>query len=391
MGSPESPNPIGGDGAAPLAVALVALLVCGCNVAAVLTAGAWVNPASFRYLFGVLLTPFLFFGLLVRLLPGRRPAVGSALVTAGIAAFAAVQVSAQVPGFRWHHLRLPRSPLAQTIDRLARERGLRAGLADYWSARSVQLLATEPVRVKAVLPDGAPWLHEDNPNEYLSPDPADLTMPPYQFIIVTRPQSVPDPGLIRAEYGEPAERVAVGDQAEIWIYPELHGPRFDRFLDGILAAKYRRHGAFQAPASPPELAQPKRNFTPWDARGNLVIQPGQEVEVRFARPTSGRTIDIAADLLSEYDLTFYRGKEPLGVLRVPASPWTGAAYVTPGTSWLYARLLHLPDPLRDRRWDRVIIRPVRAAAQQSVGHFLVLDEPLPGSVPCRPWPARPRD
>jgi hypothetical protein len=367
----------GAGGVAPLATALLALFVCFCNVAVVVAAGAWCCPAHSRYLFGVLLTPFLFFGMLVRFLPGCRSRLAGALVPAGIAVFAVWQVVNQAPGFRGGRLHQPCPPLVVVMDQLARDRGLRYGLAEYWSARSVQLLATESVRVKTILLDGAPCLHEDNPNEYLSPDPGDLTVPRYRFIILSRSRSIPDEAALLAEYGAPTERVAVEPGAEVWIYPELHGRRFDRFLDGILAEKRRRRCAFQGPASPARLTRPKKNFTPWDASGNLVIRPGQEAELRFAHPVSGRTIDIAADHLSEYAVTFYRGEERLGALRVPASPWTGAAYMTADSSWLYARLLPLPEPLCGQPWDRVVVRPV-GAGRHSVGHFLVSDEPLNG-------------
>jgi hypothetical protein len=379
-----------------LLTALVCLLACLSNLGAVLLVALGpLGPGFPRYTLVVVLLPFLFLSLFVRLLPGRVGRVGVALAV--LAAVGAVtQLGLRAPAFAWHHLRQPYPALVAAVDELARERGVRYGLADYWSARTTSLLSREGVCLKTLAADGAPWLHGDNPNSYLTPDPGDGSLPPYRFIVLARG---PRPCALSAEairdiYGEPTERRVVDAEWEIWLYDDgLDAPPFRRFLAGVLAQKYRRGHRYAAPVWPRALARPRANLTCWDAPGNLPTAPGKEVEVVFAHPVTGAAIDLGADAGGTYLVTLFQDHERLGRLTAPAC-WTGVVwnYDRQNRHTMFSRLLPLPEDLRGRPFNRAIVRCLGGPENGRLGHFLVYDEGahLPDLVrPLKPPPHRP--
>jgi hypothetical protein len=368
-----------------LLAALVCLLACLSNIGAVLLVGLGPFALAFpRYTLVLVLLPFLFLSVFVRLLPGRISRVGVALaVVAAVGAVA--QLGVRAPTFAWRHLRQPYPALARAVDELARERGLRYGLADYWSARTMSLLSREGVRLKTLAGNGAPWLHGDNPNSYLLLGPADRSLPPYRFIVLARG---PRPCAISADavlglYGEPTERRIVDAEWEIWLYDELDSPRFNRFLAGVLAQQYRGEHHYEAPSWPPQLARPKANLSRWDARRNVPTAAGNAVDIRFAHPVTGAAIDFAADAGNAYQVALYRDEERVGTLRAPAC-WTGVVwnYDRKGVHTMFSRLLPLPAGLQGRPWNRAIVHCLGGAENARLGHFLVYDEapPLPDLV-----------
>jgi hypothetical protein len=360
------------DRPAVLFVASVATLAPLCNVAAVFLCTFYSAPS--RYLFACWLLPFLFLGLFARMLPGRMRYWGRAGFQLAVVFLALYRIGVHGAAMDCTHFEPPYPPLAQTLDRLQRERGPMRGLAGYWVARRMNFLSRERVWVRPAGPDGEPTFHAYNPNRFLNDDPADLTLPHYNFIIVSPSEkTAPSRQYVRAEFGEPAETIVVGND-EVWLYERLSSPRFDRFLEAQLAQRMCRREKHVAPRSPAALAHPKANLMPWWSARNVQPKPGEDVEVRFERPVCGDLIDLAANYPDEYRLIFYRGEQLLETLEAPAVPWTGAVpcfYTDPG---IQSRLLRLPESLRGRSFDRVLIHPIGPSTERSLGHFLLLTE-----------------
>lgn len=365
-------------GPAILFVASVIILSPLSNVAAVFLHSydnpllLFVPPAS-RYLFAFWLLPFLFLGLFVRLLPGGFGCHGGRCFRLAVVLLAAYRIIMFGAATDYLHFEPPYPPLAQTLDRLERERGPLRGLAGYWRARTMNFLTKERVWVRPAFANGVPWLHADNPNRFLADDPNDLTLPRYNFVIVSPHVEI---GLtadgIRSEFGEPAEKIAVDDE-EIWLYERLASPRFERFLEALLAQRLCRREPYVSPLFPSSLGVPKPNRTRWWSARNVRPEQGEELEIRFDRPVNGGLIDVAANFNDEYQLGFYQGEKLLGWLPVPSVPWTGAVFSYP-PGGIQSRLVSIPDSLRKRSWDRVMVRSTGSSTERSLGHFLVFGE-----------------
>lgn len=331
-------------------------------------------PPPCRYLFACWLLPFLFLGLFVQLLPGWWNRRGGPCFRLGVVFFAAYRILTHGAAMDHTPLEPLYPPLAQELDRLQRERGPLHGLAGYWRARSMNFLSRQRVRIEAVAADGSPWVHACNPNRFLADDPADLTFPHYNFLIISPADELsPSAEKARREFGEPLEKIAV-DGEEIWLYERLSGPRFDRFLEAQLAQRLCRREKYIAPVSPGALSVPKPNRMSWWSARNVQPEQGKELEICFDRPVSGGLIDVAANHSDEYQLGFYRGQELLGWVKVPAVPWTGAVFYYYPPSGIQSRLVSVADALSKRSWNRVVVRPIRASPELSLGHFLVFDE-----------------
>jgi hypothetical protein len=89
-------------------------------------------------------------------------------------------------------------------------------------------------------------------------------------------------------------------------------------------------------------------------------------------------LDVAADPGDRLRLLFYRGDEPVGSVNVPPVPWTAGLPHWPGG--LQARLVAVPPEVRERPWDRVLVRPAGPAPLCHVGHLLAYER----DVPCPP-------
>jgi hypothetical protein len=275
----------------------------------------------------------------------------------------------------------PYPPLARELDRLARQRGPLRGVGGFWLSRSTGWFTREPVTVNALSVLGEPWFHASNAAHFL-PDDADiLGVPSYQFLLL-RPGDpfCPTSPLLSIHFGAPAEKIVIGGD-EIWLYDKLRSPHFHRFLLSRLAERLCTRRPFTGPIEPACLARPKPNLTPADAPGTVGLDRGQPLQVRFARPISGRLLNVGADCTDRLDLDFYRGEERLGSLPVPMVPWTGASYCKPG---IQSRLLAVPYAMRDQSWDRIVVRPRPGRAQVRLGHLLVFEETLPGLEEDRP-------
>jgi hypothetical protein len=356
-----------------------------CNIGALLLLGQGQNPAIERYLLPCWLLPLLCPVLLAGLLPWQRlRAFAAAAIPAVVVLFVGWRAAGVLPAVQRSQFEVPYPPLAQALDRLVRERGPLRGLAGFWEARSLSLLTRERVPVRPLNFVGEPWFHACNPAAFVE-DVGDGAPPGYQFIIATDrpPSAAPPQEILLAHYGPPKEKIAVGQDA-IWIYDGVRSSPLERFLNAERAEQLRRRQPFVGPAEPACLARPKANRTPAQGRGTAAVPLGKALEVRFDPPVSGGLLDVSADHAADCVLEFFAGTSPtpLAELRVPAVPWTGAAYDSPG---LQSRLLAVPAALRGRCWDRVVIHP-RSRHGATVGHVLV----LPGEPPSVAVPATPR-
>src|SRR5262249_1584494 len=70
-------------------------------------------------------------------------------------------------------------------------------------------------------------------------------------------------------------------------------------------------------------------------------------------------------------------------LLVPSVPWTGACYQKDG---IQSRLLSVPATLRERPWDRIVVRPRPKCVNVRLAHVLVFAESIPGLDEEQPAP-----
>jgi hypothetical protein len=343
-----------------------------CILGALFVLGMSHHRAVSRYLLSLWFLPPLVIPLLVYWLPGRRARVSAIVLNVGILIFALQRAWVLLPDIERGRFEQPYPPLAQALDRLARERGPLNGLGSFWLARSTSWFTREKVTINALSAMGEPWFHASNPARFLPND--DLRIPPYQFVVVRHSEPFgPSAGVLALHYGLPAERIEVGAE-EIWLYNSLRTPAFDRFLSSRLADRLHRERSFTGPIEPACLAQPKKSITPADAPGVVALQAGQGCEIRFAQPITGQVLDVGASAEAHLEVVFFHGEEQFGSLQVPDVPWTGT-YYHPG---IQSRLLPLPTALRERTWDRVIIRPLSDCENARLGHVLVFAQNIPG-------------
>jgi hypothetical protein len=366
------------NGTAILFVSLVLLLAPLSNAAALIV-NDMVNYSTLgedRYLYTWLLLPFLFIALWPRLL-AWRPAASAALL--GVIAVVLVRLltfpdALTLDGFGSRY-----PPVAQALDDMVRKHGRLRGFAEYWHAREMHYLTHERVDVLPILPSGQPRFHGFNPNCFLSEDRRDLTIPDYHFFLMpTNGELGPDPEQILLRYGKPAEIISV-DKFDIWRYDRLDSRQLDLFLRAQMAQRLVEQKPFVGPSEPRILAQPKRNLTPWGARGNVQIPHGGTLVLRFDKPVRGAMIDLAANFTDQYVLRFFRAGRELDKAHVSTVDWNGAEsgyYCDPG---LQARLVAVPGACRDGGFDEVRVTPFGPSPHFAIGHFLVFDE----WVPCR--------
>ncbi len=352
------------DGTAVLFVALVLFLAPLCNAAALLVTNMVNYSTLDRYLYTWLLLPFLCLALWPRVLPWRPltrlvPVAVIALVMVRLLTFPDV-LDVNRFGSRY-------PPLAQALDDMVRKHGRLRGLGDYWRAREMHYLTQEHVDVLPIVPWGMPWFHGYNPNAFLFDDRRDLSLPDYHFVIVpTGEDTGPDAEQMRLRFGEPAEIIAV-EGHEIWRYDRLVNRQLELFLRAQVAQRLVEQKPFVGPSEPRNLARPKRNLTPWDARGNVQLAREQTLTIRFDQPVRGEMIDIAADFADEYMLWFFRSGRKLGkAQRRRGGVERCGAGLLPAGSTIAA----------DRRAGRLPSQRLRRSAPHSSGPLQAL----------RPWP-----
>ncbi|HEY7155091.1 MAG TPA: hypothetical protein VH575_14100, partial [Gemmataceae bacterium] len=268
------------DGTAVLFVALVLLFAPLANAAALIVTES-VSPAFVvRYLYTWWFLPFLCLLLWSSLLPWRAVR----LLPWIVAAFVGFRIVSYPEALSGDRLAPRYPPLAQALDEMVRKYGPLRGFAEYWHTREVKYLTKRHLDVLPILGYGAPWFHSINPNAYLSDDPHDLSIPDYHFVVfAVGGEAGPDREQIRARYGEPVEIISVAGY-DIWRYERMDNRQLDLFLRAQLAQRLVRNKPFLGPAQPVRLRQPKRNLTPCAERGNIHLQRGEPLTVRFDKP-----------------------------------------------------------------------------------------------------------
>jgi len=382
----QTPEESGPDRLVILLAALTFVLSPPCILGALFVLGMSHQAAISRYVLSCWFLPPLLLPLLMCWLPGKTARTASVLLQAAIVLFALQRAAARFPDIDRHLFEQPYPPLARELDRLARERGPLNGLGSFWAARSNAWFTREQVTLNALSAMGEPWFHASNPARFL-PDDGDLGIPPYQFLVVRRGDSFgPSGSVLALQYGLPDEKIPVGPD-EIWLYSTLRVPALDRFARTRFAERLHRRRSYIGPIEPACLAQPKASMTPTNSPGTVALGPGQECEVRFAQPTTGRVLDVGASAESRLEVDFYHGAERLGTLPVRRVPWTGACYDKPG---IQSRLLPLPAVMRERPWDRLVVRASADSANVRLAHVLVFADSIPGLDEERPLPRVPR-
>jgi hypothetical protein len=341
------------------------------------------HPAIDRYTLSCWFLPCLLLPLLICWLPGRAARAGWGVLQAVVVLLALLHAGAMLPGIDRTKFEQPYPPLARELDRLSRLRGPLRGVGGFWLSRSTGWFTREPVAINALSVLGEPWFHASNAARFLPDDAEDLRVPSYQFLLLRPGDSFcPTAPVISLHFGEPAEKIAIAGD-EIWLYDKLRSSQFHRFLLSRLADRLCAQRPFTGPVEPACLARPKPNLTPADDPGNISLDAGQSLEVRFARPISGQLLNVGADFINRMDLDFYRGEERIGSLPVPMVPWTGASYCNPG---IQSRLLPLSAALHNRPWDRIVVRPRPGRGNVRLGHLLVFAETVPGLDEDHPAP-----
>ncbi len=370
---------------AVLLAALTFALSPLCILGALFVLGMSHHMAISRYVLSCWFLPPLLLPLLLHWLPGWTARASAIVLQISILLFALQRAWVLLPDVDRWRFEQPYPSLAQALDRLARERGPLNGLASFWLARSTAVFAREKVTVNALSAMGEPWFHASNPASFLSDD--DLRIPEYQFVVVRRGEIFgPSAGVLALHFGMPEERIPAGTE-EIWLYKSLRPPALDRFLRSRLADRLHRKRPYIGPVEPACLAHPKRSITRADAPGTVELEAGQTCEIRFAQPISGQVLDVGASAEARLEVVFFHGNERLGNLRVPSVPWTGT-YYDPG---IQSRLLPLPEVLRERRWDRLLVNSRADCEKIRLGHVLVFAQSVPGlDEEERPLPRVPR-
>jgi hypothetical protein len=369
---------------------LLAVLTLGlvpvCNLGALFATGLSENSAVYRYILPCYTLPPLLTGWLLTLLPAAGARLGRVVFPALAVSFAAWQVADRGRELMAVKLETPYPPLAQALDRLVRERGPMRGLGEFWCSRQCQFLTHERVIVAPLDRFGTPFFHAGQRGQFLADDPREAAVPPFRFVVV-HPNLIfqdPGPAMITLHYGLPRERIPAGEH-EIWLYDRLQSTPLDRFFRSLLAERLRARDPGVGPADPACLARPKANMTPLEDRDVVTVAAGQTRAIRFEKPVTGKVLDVGAGTDELFDLAFFAGAEQVGLLHVPAVPFTGASYEYPG---IQSRLLDLPAGLRSGPWDRVVVRPRPGTKVVHLGHLLVRADEVPdtGVAPSRRIP-----
>jgi hypothetical protein len=328
-----------------------------------------------RYLLAALFLPFLFLGLCLRLLPGRFSRRLARAVPLAAALYAAYEMFLRpgTPPLALRELCQPYPELARALDRLARAGKIHRGIATYWNCRGVEYLTREGVPLKVVLPHGEPWLHLQNPNDWLAPDRGCLKAPRYDFLIFDAhewmfPMRREE---VLARFGSPREVVPSG-HLQIWIYDGLIGNQMTLALRSFLAGRCRAQVGFTGPTWPRELARPVRNFASMRASRRVEVGPDGAVRLAFAGPLRGGLIDLGAPFDGHYEVTFHHGQEDLGTVYVPRVNVPNLSAGWPGNQ---SRLVTVPPAARQRGWSAVTVRGAGGPGAFALSHFLVYDDP----------------
>ncbi len=384
-----------GEGAAVLLHGSFALLAALTGLAPLFILGRSPALGFERYCFTLTVVPVVWLVVLGALNVRESWAGWGWLWQVGLATLVVVLLGRSLSADGWPPFEQPYPELVRVLDGLARERGCRRGLAGYWDARRIRYLSREGVCAVQAIGPGIPWFHGCNPNLLLSPDPRDLHVPEFQFVVVSTVGSAfsPVPSAVQLEHGDPLDKVPVGDQ-EVWVYDRLTTIDFRRSLNSLVATRLEQAGGWTGPQAPRKLAHPRSGYRPRRRSDSVVVLPqGGEVALTFPAVQHSRLIDVSGDPNETFAVTLFQGERALGQASVHPLPWSNsqAPYGLPS---VHARLVRVPDAVADEGWDRAVVRYVGERPTAALSHFLAfapnpalsLDEMFPPS-PGRRYPA----
>jgi hypothetical protein len=226
-----------------LSVRSEAWLACGGvallsgTLAAVVVTNCWDGPASFRYLLPVFVLPFAFAVMVGapsywRLSPGWARLLELSLLF--LVVLEAIHTDRGTP----HRLATLDSPKRTCLDSFANETGLRAGYAEYWSARPPMLLSQAGITLAQVSGRLRPKWWADNRAWYTRGFWPGQERPRFSFVITEQL----DKAWLLDRFGPPhLEHTCFG--FELWAYDRPEDVEFRNYL---------RSGAVRATGDDPE-------------------------------------------------------------------------------------------------------------------------------------------
>jgi hypothetical protein len=199
------------------------------TLAAVVATSRWDGPASFRYLLPVFLFPPALAIILAapsysNVTSGRARLLELTLLF--VLVLVGVRTERLIPRQRSSLL----SPARSCLDSYLKETGLRAGYAEYWSARPQMLLGQAGVTLAQVTGRLAPKVWADNRFWYTRGFSPEHGRPRFSFVVT----KALDQGWLGARFGPPhVEHQCFG--LEAWVYDRPEDVEFRNYLRGAVA------------------------------------------------------------------------------------------------------------------------------------------------------------
>ncbi len=103
------------------------------------------------------------------------------------------------------------------MDSLAREYGLKNGVASYWQAKHITMFSKEHLHIFTVFSDMSPWYHVMNQNWYYYKDRSHKKAREFDFVIGWKIDSA----AIRKYLGEPVDTLHCPGEFDIYRFKEF--------------------------------------------------------------------------------------------------------------------------------------------------------------------------
>lgn len=329
------------------------------SVSSTIYASFWISPSERRYLLPCYLLPLLSLTMALFTYRDRISIWIKSSLLICVTVYSAAVVLPEALSLRWSELKLSYPSNVQSLDRLAREKGLRFGYGDYWNAKFITMYSRAGLRVNQLHPNLALYAWINNLSWYGNDPGRKGRFPGYQFIVTDRMQT----NRILEEFGEPAFRQPCRG-SEIFIYNRQEDYRFRNYLRSRLSRD------LHAPVEPASLALSKPDGAAWDTAAVGIIPATGELSVRFDPPALGNLLEIAADNNDEYEVRIYGPDR-----EADDAPLLGSVVVPKVTArGLRSRILPLPESAQTQSVARVVIRPIAGDGFYGVGHVFIYED-----------------